>query len=304
MSKKTSILIPSRNEQYLINTINDIFLKAQGDFEIIVILDGYMEPNLKSNKHLKIIYHKEPQGTRKSINEAVRLASGNYIFKTDAHCMFSEGFDQTLQRDHEENTVVTLSRYSLDPENWTKFKGPVSYEYIAYPFDGQRRIGGLTPKKWMGQKGNEENGFFWMEKQRESIPIDEIQTCNGACWFLEKELFEKFGGMDERLWSFHIDAVELGFKVWLSGGKLLINKNAWHAHWWKSERKRTVKLNWNVMGSVAAYSTWYWMNNQWPQQTRTFEWFVDKFWPIPGWPNNWKEVRDNFPKPELIEAPA
>jgi glycosyltransferase involved in cell wall biosynthesis len=299
-----SILIPSRNEKYLINTINDILLKATGNFEIIVILDGYIEPQLKPSKNLKIIYHKEPLGTRKSINEAIKLAKGEYIFKTDAHCMFSEGFDQILSRDYEKGTVTTLSRYSLDPDTWTKFKGPISYEYIAYPFDGRKRIGGLTPKKWVGPNGNDSNDLFWMEKQRRNILIDEIQTCNGACWFLEKKLFEEFGGMDERLWSFHIDAVELGFKAWLSGGKLLINKNAWHAHWWKSEKKRTVKLNWDVMGSVAAYSTWYWMNDQWPKQKRSFEWFIEKFWPIPGWPDNWRAERDRFEKPILIEASA
>lgn len=303
MSEKVSIIIPSRLEPYLQKTIDDIFVKATGDFEVIVILDGY-EELIESRKNLTIIYQKEALGTRKSMNRAIKIASGKYIFKTDAHCMFSEGFDEILKKDHENDSVVTLSRYSLKPEEWEKGYGPILYEFIEFPF-GPKGVGGLTPKKWIGPNGKDENtkvNYFWMENKRASFPVDEIMTCNGACWFLTKDFYNSLGGMDEELWSFHIDAVELGFKAWLSGGKMLINKNAWHAHWWKPSDKRTVPLKWDIMRSVAAYSTWYWMYDQWPKQVRTFEWFVEKFWPIPSWPENWREYRDKLKKPSLMQG--
>ena len=42
------------------------------------------------------------------------------------------------------------------------------------------------------------------------------------------------------------------------------------------------------------YSVDFWMNNKWPQATKTIEWFVEKFWPIPEWPDNWKEDRERY----------
>ncbi len=43
------------------------------------------------------------------------------------------------------------------------------------------------------------------------------------------------------------------------------------------------------------------MNNKYSQRTRDIEWFVDHFWPIPGWPENWVEEREkwNKEKPEM-----
>jgi hypothetical protein len=29
--------------------------------------------------------------------------------------------------------------------------------------------------------------------------------------------------------------------------------------------------------------------DRWPKRTRNIKWFVEHFWPIPGWPDNWEE---------------
>jgi hypothetical protein len=39
------------------------------------------------------------------------------------------------------------------------------------------------------------------------------------------------------------------------------------------------------------YSANYWINNSWKGQIHKFEWLIDKFWPIPSWVDNWKELR-------------
>jgi len=38
---------------------------------------------------------------------------------------------------------------------------------------------------------------------------------------------------------------------------------------------------------------WYtrhWMNDEEPNMNHTFEWLIEKFWPIPTWPDDWKEI--------------
>jgi hypothetical protein len=33
----------------------------------------------------------------------------------------------------------------------------------------------------------------------------------------------------------------------------------------------------------------YWVNNKWPKRIHDWKWLIDKFWPVPGWPENWEE---------------
>ena len=39
MMTKLSVIIPSRNEQFLPETVNDLFAKAAGDIEVIVVVE-------------------------------------------------------------------------------------------------------------------------------------------------------------------------------------------------------------------------------------------------------------------------
>lgn len=40
------------------------------------------------------------------------------------------------------------------------------------------------------------------------------------------------------------------------------------------------------------WSAEYWMNNRWKDRKRDLEWLIDKFWPVPTWPENWKELKN------------
>lgn len=56
-SSLVSIVIPSRNEEYLNQTVKDLLEKAQGDIEIIVTLDGYWpNPSLIKDDRIKLIH--------------------------------------------------------------------------------------------------------------------------------------------------------------------------------------------------------------------------------------------------------
>jgi hypothetical protein len=32
------------------------------------------------------------------------------------------------------------------------------------------------------------------------------------------------------------------------------------------------------------------MNNKWSERSRDIDWLIDRFSPIPGWPDNWHEL--------------
>ena len=115
-------MIPSRNDEFLQKTIDDLLAKAEGEIEVIVILDGYWpDPILRDDPGVVILHQgtvHDSLGMRGSINAGVDIARGEYIMKIDEHCIVDEGFDTKLKADCEDNWVVIPRRYRLDAENW------------------------------------------------------------------------------------------------------------------------------------------------------------------------------------------
>ena len=79
---KVSIIIPSRNERFLPQTVADIFKKATSSIECIVVCDGYWpDPQLPDYPNLVLIHRSEPRGMRNAINSAAAIAKGKYLLK-------------------------------------------------------------------------------------------------------------------------------------------------------------------------------------------------------------------------------
>jgi hypothetical protein len=159
-------------------------------------------------------------------------------------------------------------------------------------------------KKWThGNLGL--TSYYGPENEKKNIPIDDIIAFQGSCWFCHKNRFLDLDGfyLGKHSHTFYQEALELSFKFWLSGGKAVVNKNTWFAHWHKQEPpgfglKRSDKIK------AENYCTWYWLNDKWPKRTRDIKWLIDKFMPMPGWPENWEEVKVEFEKqhPELFSS--
>jgi hypothetical protein len=129
--------------------------------------------------------------------------------------------------------------------------------------------------------------------------IDDTMTLQGSCWFAEKDYFMKHVGYlddsPETYSTFAGDQLELGLKYWLGGGKVKVNKKTWYAHLFKNKKwyadKPVEKREKRKIKNVSGYewSTKHWMNDEEPNMIYPFSWLVDKFWPIPGWPSDWKD---------------
>ncbi len=296
---KVSVILPSRNESLLSKTIDDVFAKARGSIEVIAVLDAYWpDPPLQDRENLIIIHRGEPHGMRAAINSAARVASGDYLLKTDAHCMFGDGFDEILKADSEENWLSVPSKYTLEAEKWERGRGPVDYWYLTFPYVLDPKYGwGFHGKKWCGPGGL--NGDFWYrEKERKDILIDDIIAFQGSCWFMPKDLFFKIGTLENEQFNLHQEAQELCFKVWLSGGRVIVNKKTWYAHLHKGAGGRGFHLLKQDKYDAEDYSVDFWMNNKWSGQTRNMKWLMDKFLPLDGWPMDWNDqkYKENFRK--------
>lgn len=263
-----SVIIPARNEKYLQKTIEDIFENFETNYEIIVGLDNY-EPNppLKEDKRISIIKFDKRVGMRHLINATAAKARGKYIMKTDAHCNFDKGYDRKLIEIYEPGATVLGVRYELDVDNWCrKARTNCDFRYLSPPDDP---LGGLRGLPWHEQKK------LWNKKS-----VAESMSLSGSGWLMEKAQFDKWSGLDENHGTMYQEGCEIACKTWLSGGRLLINRNTWYGHWNRgkapyalAKKQRTKSIN---------YALDYWLNNRWPLQTKTFQWLIEKFNP-PGW---------------------
>jgi len=264
-----SVIIPARNESYLQKTIGSILESAEGEIEIVAVLDGYWpDPPIIDDPRVKLIHHTESIGQRGAINEAVKIARGKYILKTDAHSMFDKGFDVKLAADCEYDWTVIPRMYNLDDQNWRpKFHKCTDYMYIG-----------------CGEGRELRSEYYGSRQPKNDIEIDDVMTGQGACWFMHKDRFWELGGMDEGHGGWGQMGVEVALKAWLSGGSLKVNKKTWFSHWFRGGHGPgfPYPITGRLVEQARDYSRDLWLNNKWSLQKRPFKWIIDKFNP-PGW---------------------
>jgi hypothetical protein len=229
---------------------------------------------------------------RAAINAGAAVATGKYLMKTDAHCMFGEGYDRILQESCEDNWVVIPPRYSLDAENWAieqNGKPRRDYHYLCYPDPDKGHDAGMHGVEW------------WSRGRERSAPeydIDDNMSCQGSCWFMPKNYFDNhLHGLSEVGYgSFAQEFQEIGLKTWLGGGEVKVNKHTWYAHLHKGSRYgRMYEQSREDREAIIRSHSWssrYWMCNEWENRIHDIDWLIDKFWPVPTWPEDWRTKYD------------
>lgn len=285
-----SVIIPSRSPEYLNKTVLDILDKAEGRIEVIVILDGIWPEEKINDPRVFYLHHgtvHDSYGMRDSINKGVAVSRGDYIMKCDEHVMFDKGFDTKLKADCEDNWVVIPRRKRLDAENWAIIKDgrpDIDYMMVDYPY---QRPNDIT----CGLHGSE-----WKRPDRADILIDDTPTMQGSCYFMSRKHWDTTikRMQTEKYGPFTQEAQEISMATWLSGGRVVVNKKTWYAHLHKgkrgkgygfSNRQYEKHMRWNERGRLFCID--YWMNTK--DYKYDFEWFLQKFWPVPTWMDNWKE---------------
>lgn len=279
-----SVIIPSRNEVYLEKTIESLLSAAEGEIEIIAVLDGYWVDAIVENPKVIYLHFGKSKGMRNAINSGVAIAKSEHILKCDAHCLFDTWFDTKLIADSKPDWVVIPRRKRLNAKNWSveqNAKLDVDYEYLSYPNDTGNWDGGL-------------HGRVWVERIKERLDkpeylIDDNMSAQGSCWFMHKDYFHKLELEDEENYgTFNHEFQEIGLKCWLSGGRVVTNKKTWYAHLHKNKETggRGYSLDGKQLEKGTAYTNRWLTNTAWHKQTLPFSWLIERFWPVPGWPED------------------
>lgn len=306
---KVSVIIASRVEPYVGKTIQDVLDNAAGDVEVILVLDGVTpDHELPDDKRLKIYRNSKVMGLRASLTAAIDVSRSKYIFKIDAHCTIGEGWDNILKADCEDNWIVIPRRYWFDAPTWTiKDKPHVDAMAYMYPFKRvyQPR---LTARPWPERA----------EEYKDEMLVEDM-SYQGSAWFMHRKHWHRIGGMPatDGYGMFGEEPQELGLKTQLGPweGKVMRNKNTWYAHWskpfshWKTDPEIAGRVPEEEFFAANDWAFHHWWNNQWDKQVHDFQWLIDKFWPLPGWPENWRWLvtqydRYEYPVPPGVYYPA
>ena len=275
---KVSIIIPSRNERYLAQTVRDIRTKATGEIEVIVILDGPTEYLLPSSwSELHIVRNPVAKGLKPAINDAAKIATGKYLMKADAHCTFGTGFDEILQEECDDDWVVTARRYTLNTKVWEIGPRGIDYYYLGCPWTNHGRF--LMKHR------------HWKERamKRKDIMVDDQMTFQGSMWFMPLDYFcNHIGPLDvTRYGTFPAEPLEIVMKTWLGGGRVVVNKTTWYGHEHLTHRDKDFPDSMNEALKGYELAAHDWTENRWEGRIHDFDWLIDKFWPLPNWPKIW-----------------
>lgn len=244
---KLSVIIPSYKDPLLQKTIDSLFESSAlgNELEVIAALDGYWPTApLKNDDRLKIIHLGKNRGMRDAINAGVLVSQGEYIMRTDEHCIFGKDYDRILVESCQPDWIMTARRYFLNPKEWKVMDiPPVDYERLTIQ-DNTKFAG--QPWRSRGEK-------------RKEILIDETMAMQGSMWMMKRSWWnEVIGELQSDGYGTHYqDSHEMVFKTWKKGGKLMVNKNTWFAH-----KHRSFPRTHNY-GTAEALPGWTYSLNLW-----------------------------------------
>lgn len=302
-----SIVIPSRNEEWLSETLEDLLKNKNDCTEIIAVIDGEEYPkSLPTHKDLTIIRRFESRGQRASTNEAARIARGRYIMKTDAHTAWDKNFDLKILKCFEDLgdniTQVPIMR-NLHVFDWVcsnghrRYQGPSGTcplcrakekkEVVWYPKPNPESTSYCFDNTLHFQYFREWKKSDVYREQRKT-GYTESMSIQGSCFVLSKDKYWELNICDEEFGSWGQQGVEVACKTWLSGGRVIINHNTWYGHLFRTQGgdfSFPYKQDEKKIEAAREFSRKLFLDNNWPLQKFPLSWLIEKFAPVPNWHN-------------------
>jgi len=321
---RVSVIIPARNERYLQATIDGLLANADGDVEIIPILDGVMSTGefqpLNADPRVSPIFKREPEGMRPAINDGGQKATGEFLMKCDGHILIGEHWDTILKADCDEDWLVVPTRHSLDAASWTPRLRYFNYSILTYPYLSSMYGSGFHAVTFPWNQNPAINA------QRAHLPIDDILSAQGSLWFQHRDYFLRFPPLDHERFYFYQESQEVMGRILASGGRCVVNKQTFYCHLHKGKETqgadgrpgRGFFLDIRKKRSSEALMTEVLKTNVWPYAvpvTRTFESLIEQHWwliaqmtdPRYAWPADWRDFetyKQRFENRRPDEIPA
>jgi len=305
-----SVIIPARCEEWLSRTVRDVLGNAKAETEVIAVCDGsWPDPPLQDHPRLTVLHYTQPIGQRGAFNQGARVSRAKYVMKLDGHASVDSGFDVKLVEPYESGKI------SMDTTTIPRMRNLHVYDWECQGIkaDGQpckwRTYQGRKPTECPTCKGtvfakaevwglrrtttdfacfDRDMKFqYWQSYGRRPEAqgdITDVLSSVGACFFMPRSRFWAQGGLDESHGFWGQFGTEVSCKAWLSGGRQVVNKTTYFAHYFRVNGAGfPYPISGNDQDRARHYSQAMWLNNKWEQQVRPLSWLVEKFWPVKDW---------------------
>ena len=296
MSYDLSICIPSRQEEFLTNTIDDILKNKRGNTQIIVGLDGcWPHTPIKDHPDVVIVHYSESIGQRSITNRCVEVSKAKYIVKLDAHCGIDEGFDIKMMNLMEDDITMVGVMRNLHVFDWVCPDGHRRYQG---PSGVCTECGKPTTKdiRWIPKTNPQSTAFRFdttlhfqyhndFGKQQKG-DLTETMSLQGSCFMITRDRYWDLNICDEAFGSWGQQGVEVACKSWLTGGRVLVNRTTWHAHMFRTSGADfgfPYPLSGRAVERARKFSRELFLENKWPLQKYPLSWLIEKFKPLPDW---------------------
>lgn len=262
-----SIIIPvsSVDTKYLARTVKSLCDNAIGELEIVAVFDGESEGVPEIPQGVEIIQNKISKGVRVTFNQGVERAKGKYIGRMDCHIAITPEWDARMKLACGEKTIAVSSFDHLDDEKW-QIKG---YRDLTFMYLNKR-----FKERWIFP------GVPFRDRQT----IEELMTCIGTGLIMHKDYYNWLGGCDESLHVYGALGPEWSLKTWLTGGDMVVCTDVVCGHMFrKITETYKGKIDLLPVRETRQKLSDMWTNGDGHRQTRSVEWFVAKFGPLPSW---------------------
>jgi glycosyltransferase involved in cell wall biosynthesis len=290
-----SILIPARNEEWLKRTVEDIFEHIEGDTEVIVGLDGYIDSDVYDLRerypNLRIICYEEARGQRAMTNKLAEMSEAKYLMKVDAHCSFSQGFDVEMMKVMEDDMTLVPSLLNLHVFDWVCECGARHEQGVepkeCWKCKGDRFhkdvVWKLNHKPIMTDFAFDSNLIFQYTDITKEGDLTETMSIQGCGFMVTRDKYWELELGDQGFKSWGQQGTEIGCKTWLSGGKVMCTKNTYMGHFFRTPTGFPYEMKYEDIKHNQEYSRDLFLNNKWPKQVESIQWLIEKF----GYPLDW-----------------
>ena len=258
MGKILSIIIPSRCEEFLQQTIDDIFLHSElgNDMEVLVGLDGWFPKKengtydlelkdwaaeFKFSPRIKLFHNLEPIGQRAMQNKLIRYSDAKYIMKLDAHVSMSQGFDKVMVEIMEANPNIVLvpALGNLHVYDWIC---PLKHRTYQGKKDKCEQCGDSNLKKELvWEISSKLYSDFYFDKDlifqfgdpERFDMLGEVKGVQGSGFMVSRENYWKWNLCDESWGSWGQQGYEVYKKTIKNGGKVFCTRKSFMGHFFR-----------------------------------------------------------------------
>jgi len=219
----------------------------------------YLESTLKNIKETAVadieVIHLEDKGVGNRVirNQLAAKARGEYLFFLDAHCALSPSWDTQLKVSLEGRKDLVFCVLSNIKPDWTP--GKAGHYKVE--------LNDKLVEKW---NGGPVSG------------VVESMAFTGCGWMIRQDRFWELGGYDKQLAGYGGDGPEWALKVWLSGGRVLLNSDVWCGHVWNTNANNSqYKVDTKGVDETYELIRRKTFNQEWPLQYRPISWLAGHF---------------------------